>query len=354
MDTGFRKESVLLASMNPSLNGYSQEKIHGLYARLLEEVRALPGMRSVGLATITPMEGGWDMLTVVVEGYAPRQGEDMSPNWAAISPSYFQSLGISLLAGRDFTARDTLGTPRVAIINETMAHYFFKDANPLGRKIGLEKVPDTEIVGVVRDSKYVNLREEPRRHMYMPVAQQEHLFDLSLAARTAGDPRVAVDMVRAAAARVDSHLPLYGITTLEAQIDDSLIRDRLVAWLSGLFALLATLLSTIGLYGVVAYSTGMRTREMGIRIALGALPGDILNLILRQMGYIVVPGLALGAAVALGLSRVVGGMLYGVRPLEPSVYLAAAFLLAAASAAAAYLPARRATRVDPVTTLRHE
>jgi len=354
MDLGFRKESVLLTSMNPSLNGYRKERIQTLYARILEEVRALQAVRSAGLSTITPMEGGWDMLNVVVEGYAPRDGENMSPNWAAVSPGYFQSLGIQLLAGRDFTAGDTRGAPKVAIINETMARYFFKDANPLGRRIGLEKVPDTEIVGVVRDSKYVNLREEPRRHMYMRVAQQDDLFDLTLAARVTGDPRGLVDMERAAAARVDPHLPLYNITTLESQIGDSLIQDRMVAWLSSLFGLLATLLSAIGLYGVVAYSAGQRTREIGIRIAFGALPGDILNLLVRQMGYIVAVGLVLGTAGAVGLTRIIGGMLYGVRPFDPLVYAGAAFLLASASAVAAYLPARRATRVDPVLTLRHE
>jgi predicted permease len=354
MDLGFRKENILLASMNPSLNGYSQEKIHILYARLLQEVRALPGVRTAGLATITPMEGGWDMLSVVVEGYQPREGEDMSPNWAAVSPGYFQSLGISLLAGRDFTAQDGPGNPKVAIINETMARYFFKDANPIGKKIGLEKVPDTEIVGVVRDSKYVNLREEPRRHMYMPVEQQERLFDLTLALRTVGNPRAMVSMLRSATAHVDSHLPVYNITTLASQIDDSLVQDRLVAWLSGLFGVLGTLLSAIGLYGVVAYSTQRRTREIGVRIALGALPREILSLFLRQTGYLLLVGVALGLAAALGVSGLIASMLFGVRPIAPSVYMTAMAVLIAAGALAAYLPARRATRVDPVVALRHE
>ena len=354
MDMGFQKERILLASMNPALNGYAQEKIQGVYKRELEEVRALPGVRSAGLATVTPINGGWDELGVVVEGYAPREGEDLSPNWAAISPGYFESLGISILMGRDFTAQDTMGAPKVAIINETMAHYFFKDANPLGRKIGLEKDADTEIVGVVRDSKYVNLREGPKRHMYMPVAQQERLFDLTLVARTAGDPRAAADLVRAATARVDPHMPLYGVTTLASQIDDSLIQDRLVAWLSGLFGALATLLSAIGLYGVVAYSTETRTREIGVRMALGALPRGILSLFMRQTGILLGLGVALGLAGALGMSVAIGSMLFGVRPAEPGVYLAATLLLVATASLAAYLPARRATHLDPVVALRHE
>ncbi len=354
MDTGFRKENILLASMNPSLNGYSQEKVHTLYERLLAEVRTLPGVRSAGLATVTPMDGGWDEYSVVVEGYTPREGEDVSPNWAAISPGYFQSLGMPLLLGRDFNEQDTLGAPKVAIINETMAHYFFKDANPLGRKMGLDKEPDTEIVGVVRDAKYMNLREEPLRHMYMPVAQQERLADLTLAARTVGDPRAAVDLLRAATARVDAHLPLYGIKTLAGQLNDSLLEDRMVAWLSALFGALAMLLSAIGLYGVVAYSTQTRTREIGVRMALGAVPGEILKMFLRQTGYLLAIGVALGTAAALGMSGAIGNLLFGVRPAEPRIFLIAVAVLGAAAGIAGYLPARRATQVDPVVALRHE
>ncbi|HKO04401.1 MAG TPA: ABC transporter permease [Candidatus Acidoferrales bacterium] len=354
MDAGFQKENILLASMNPALNGYPQERIHTLYVDLLAQLRAQPGVRSASLSTNSPISGGWDQLSVVVEGYQPRQGEEMSPNWAAVSPGYFKTLGIPMLAGRDFTDQDTAGAPKAAIINETMAHYFFKDANPIGRKIGLDNVPDTEIVGLVKDSKYSNLREDGVRHMYMPTMQQERLYDLTLAVRTSGDPRAAVDLVRATTSRVDPHLPLYGVTTLEAQIDVSLTAERMIAWLSILFGMLATLLSAIGLYGVVAFSAERRTREIGIRIALGALPGDVLDLVLRQMGYIVAVGLTLGAAAALVVSRVVGSMLYGVRPMEPVVYLLAGFVLAASAALAAYLPARRATRVDPVVALRHE
>jgi predicted permease len=354
MDAGFHKENILLASVNPALNGYTQERVHALYSDLLAQVRLQPAVRSAALGTISPISGGWDELSVVVEGYAAHEGEDMSPNWAAVSPGYFQTLGIPLLAGRDFTDRDDHNAPNVAIINETMAHYFFKDQNPIGKKIGLEKVADTEIVGVVKDSKYTNLREHPRRHMYMPVAQQDQLLDLTLAVRTVGDPRAAADVVRSTTAHVDPHLPLYDVTTLEAQIDVSLVADRLVAWLSALFGIVATLLSAIGLYGVVAFAAGRRTREIGIRIALGATRGSILDLVLRQTGYVVAVGLLLGAIAAFGVSRIVASMLYGVNPLEPAVYLVAALLLTAAAALAAYLPARRATRVDPVIALRYE
>jgi len=354
MNTGFRKDHILLADMDPALNGYPQPKIQSLYAEILAGIRSVPGVQSAGLATTSPISGGWDQMGVVVEGYHPREGENMSPNWSAISPGYFESLAMPIVAGRDFTGRDDAAAPKVAIVNETMARYFFTDENPLGRKIGLEGVPDTEIVGVVRDAKYTDLREKPRRHVYMPVAQQERLFDLTLVAHTTDDPHAATDLVRAAVAHVDPHLPLYHITTLETQIDDSLTEDRLVAWLCGIFGVLATLLSAVGLYGVVAYVTESRTREIGIRIALGAMPGNILDMVLRRMGYIVGIGMLVGTAAALTMSRVIGSMLYGVRPAEPAVYLEAGLLLAASAGLAAYLPAKRATRVDPVEALRHE
>ena len=354
MDTGFRKDHVLLADLDPALNGYPQPKIQSLYAAVLANVRALPGVQSAGLATTSPISGDWDQLNVVVEGYHPREGENMSPNWSAVSPGYFRTLAMPILAGRAFTEQDDAAAAKVAVINETMARYFFKDGNPLGRKIGLEDVADTEIIGVVRDAKYTDLREPPQRHMYMPVAQQDQLLDLTLVAHTTGDPRATADLVRGAVARVDSHLPLYHVTTLETQIDDSLTEDRLVAWLCGLFGALATLLSAVGLYGVVAYATQRRTREIGIRIALGAMPINILDLVLRRMGYIVGTGLAVGTSAALLMSRVVGSMLYNVRPAEPSVYLLAALLLVASAGVAAYLPAKRATRVDPMVALRHE
>jgi len=354
MDMGFQKQNILLASLNPALNGYPQERIHALYSDVLAQVRLQPNVRSAGLTTTSPISGGWDRLSVVVEGYNPHQGEDMSPNWAAVTPGYFQTLGIPLLAGRDFTDQDVQGSRDVAIINETMARYFFKDASPVGKRIGLDKVADTEIIGVVKDSKYTNLRETPKRHMYMPVAQQDNLLDLTLAVRTTGDARAMADVVRATTARVDPHLPLYDVTTLAAQIDVSLVNDRLIAWLSAMFGAVATLLSAVGLYGVVAFAAGRRTREIGIRIALGAAPSDILDLVLRQTGYAVLAGLLVGAGAAFGVSRVVGTMLYAVSPLDPAVYAVAAVLLAGAAALAAYLPARRATRVDPVIALRYE
>ena len=354
MDTGFQKENILLATLNPALNGYPQARIHSLYADLLAQLRAQPGVRAASLTTNPPISGGWDMDSVVVEGYQPHQGEDMSPYWAAVSTDYFKTLGIPLLAGREFTDQDAAGAPKVAIINETMAHYFFKDANPLGRRIGLDKIPDTEIVGVVKDAKYTNLREETPRHMYMPTMQQDRLFDLTLAVRTAGDPRAAVDMVRSVTAHVDPHLPIYGVTTLEDQIDVSLTADRMIAWLSSLFGMLATLLSAIGLYGVVAYSAERRTREIGIRIALGAIHGDVIWLVMREVVLLVAVGTAVGLAASFALTRYVQSQLFGVGQNDPLTIALATITLAAVGSLAGYIPALRASRTDPMQALRYE
>ena len=236
-----------------------------------------------------------------------------------------------------------------------MAHYFFGNANPIGKKIGLDKIPDTEIVGVVRDAKYAQLREKQLPpFLYSHAAAAAPFFDMTLQVRAAGDPAALTEIVRARVKAIDSHLPLYDVKTLAVQIDDSLIPERLITWLSTIFGLLATLLAAVGLYGVVAFSVARRTREIGVRIALGALPGDVLWLFLKQMAVLVGTGVIIGAAAALAATRLLGTMLYDVKPADPLAFIAAGAVLIATATLAAYLPARRATRVDPITALRYE
>jgi predicted permease len=358
VNTGFVKENVFLASLNPSMNGYPQERIRSLYDDLLARVRTLPGVRAASFTTSSVISGGWDQESVKVEGYQPGPDENVSPNAAVISPGYFTTLGIPFVEGRDFTEQDTVSGPKVVIINETMAHYFFGSKDPLGRKIGTDDdpkvAPDREIIGVVKDAKYVHLSEAPRRHFYAPMAQEPRLFDMTLQVRTSGDAEKIGDLVRAQVHDLDLNLPLYATTTLEVQIDDSLAEQRLLTWLSSLFGLLATLLASLGLSGVVAFSVARRTREIGIRMALGAQPGDILHHVVSKMGFLVAAGMAVGVAAAYGLSRLLGSMLFEVGAADPLAFAGACFLLGAVAALAAYLPARRATRVDPVVALRYE
>ena len=358
VNTGFVKENVFLATLNPAMNGYPQERIKSLYDDLLARVRTLPGIHSVSLTTSSPISGSWDQEGVKVEGYQPGPDENMSPNAAVISTGYFATMGIPLVAGRDFTEQDTASRPKVVIINETMAHYFFGNKDPLGKKLGTDddpKIPpDREIIGVAKDAKYVHLSEAPRRHFYAPMAQEPRLFDMTLQVRTAGDPEKIADLVRAQVHDLDANLPLYATTTLEIQIDDSLTQERLLTWLSSLFGLLATLLASLGLSGVVAFSVARRTREIGIRMALGAQPRDILRNVVSNMSILVTAGMAVGLAAAYGISRLLGSMLFEVHSADPLAFAGSCLLLAAVAALAAYLPAQRATQVDPVVALRYE
>ncbi len=358
VNTGFVKGNVFLATLNPAMNGYPQERIKSLYDDLLARVCTLPDVRAASLTTSSVVSGGWDQEGVKVEGYQSGPDESMSPNAAVISPGYFATMGIPFVAGRDFTDQDTASRSKVVIINETMAHYFFGNKDPLGKTIGTDddpKVPpDREIIGVVKDAKYVRLSEAPRRHFYAPMAQEPRLFDMTLQVRTSGDPEKIGDLVRAQVHDLDANLPLFATTTLEIQIDDSLTQERLLTWLSSLFGLLATLLASLGLSGVVAFSVARRTREIGIRMALGAQPGDILRNVVSHMSFLVTAGMAVGLAAAYGLSGLLGSMLFEVGSADPLAFAGACFLLGSVAALAACLPAQRATQVDPVVALRYE
>ncbi len=353
---GFDESHVVLASLNPSLNGYPPERTRALYDDFLARVRALPGVRSAALATGVVLSGGWDAITVNVENYQPREGEDMNPYSNLVSPDYFATMQMPIVAGRDFDARDNLKSGSVGIINQSMAHYFFGDRNPIGKKFGTDSStpPDIEIIGVVRDAKYVSLKEQPQRHFYVPTGQQPQLFDMTLHVRTSADDRLVAGQLRKTLQQIDPNVPLYNITTLANQLDESLSRDRLITWLSTAFGVLATLLATIGLYGVIAFSVAQRTREIGIRMALGAQRFDVLRLVLKQVALLVLIGLALGAAISLGGVRALGSLLYGIEATDPLAFLGAALVLLAAAALAAYPPARRATRVNPTVALRYE
>jgi predicted permease len=327
-----------------------------LYDDLLSEIRALPGVEAAGYAIGVVLSGGWDQLTVNVEGYTPRDDENMSPYANTVSPGYFDVLRLPLIAGRDFSARDNLQAPKVTIINETMARYFFGNSNPLGKKVGLspEKPPDMEIIGVVKDAKYVSVREEPVRHFYLPMGQQENLFDMTLHVRTRAESQDIVAQIRRRAHELDPNVPLYNVKKLETTVDESLTQDRLVTWLSGGLAILATLLAALGLYGVIAFSVTRRTREIGIRMALGAKRQDVLSLVVKQVTGLVILGLAGGLLLAWSGSRFVQAILYEVRSTDPAAFLGATLMFLFAAVAAAFFPARKAVRVEPSTALRYE
>ncbi len=355
LDTGFGKENVLLASVNPSLNGYSKERAAAFYDELMTRTRSLPGVKFASLASDSPISGGWDQNGIVVEGYTSREGERMTADVTYISRDYFKTLEIPLLLGRDFDENDRLGAPRVVIVNEKMAtHFFGNPGNAIGRRIGLEDVPDRTIVGVVKDAQYINLRESMRRHFYIPAAQDSSLTNLTLHVKTSGDPNVVAEQLRAELKTLDPHLPLYNLKTLSTEIDESLIQERLVTWLSVAFGLLATLLTALGLYGVLTFSVARRTREIGIRVALGAQRRDVFRLIMVRGVILVVVGVAIGLGASFALSKVLSSLLFGVTPNSVTTLAGVSLGLIAVALLACYIPARRATRVDPLVALRYE
>ena len=354
IDTGFGKENVLLASMNPGLNGYSPERSKNFYDELLVRTRALPGVVGASLASDSPISGGWDQNGIVVEGYTPRQGERMACDVTYASTDYFKVLTIPLALGRDFTEQDRAGSPKVVIINEKMARYYFGSSDPIGKRIGLEEVPDMTIIGVVKDAKYINLRQDLRRHFYIPTMQLPRLSDLVLHVKTQGDPQGVAELLRAEIKELDPHLPLYNIKTLATEIDESLVQERLVTWLSTAFGLLAILLTAIGLYGVLTFSVARRTREIGIRIALGAQRRDVFKLIMIRGLVLVGVGVITGLAASFAFSKLIAALLFGVTPNNATTLFGASVGLIAVALLACYIPARRATRVDPLVALRYE
>ena len=353
-DTGFGKENVLLASVNPSLNGYSKERSAAFFDELVKRTRSLPGVKFASVASDSPISGGWDQNIIVVEGYTPREGERMTSDVTYVSNDYFKSLEIPFVMGRDFDERDRIGAPQVVIVNERLAKHFFGTTDVIGKHIGLDDVPDRMIVGVVKDAQYINLRSNLRRHFYVPTTQESQLFNLTLHVKTTADPSVVAEQLRAELKNLDPHLPLYNIKTLATEIDESLLQERLVTWLCAAFGVLATFLTALGLYGVLTFSVARRTREIGIRVALGAQRSDVFRMVMTRGVILVAVGVAIGLATSFAFSRLLSSLLYGVSPNSVTTLAGVSAGLIAVALLACYIPARRATKVDPMVALRYE
>jgi predicted permease len=356
LDPGFRPESLVTFRVDPSLGGYEPERRRAALDRIREGVAREPGVRSVSLAAVAMMDGSDSSSTIRVEGYTAKEDEDMNPNFNIVGPEFFATLGIPLVRGRELGESDQQGAPKVAVVNETFARYFFGDQDPLGRRFGRarDKVTDVEIVGVVKDGKASSLRDKPTRFMYFPYGQQTQLGEMTFYARTAGDVDALSGRVPAVVRQVDPTLPVTQLKTMRAQIRESLFVERAVAALSAAFGLLATLLAALGLYGVMAYAVSLRTREIGIRMALGAERRDVLAMVLRDVAVLVALGVALGLPGGYGLGRLIESQLFGLSGRDPLTFAVATATLLTAGLAAGYLPARRATRVDPMVALRYD
>src|SRR5262249_1338786 len=342
---------LLTFAVDPSLNAYDESRQRAVVKQIQDEIAAEPGVGSVSFSNIGFMTSSDWSSTVRVEGYVPKEEEDMNPNLLAVGPGLFRTLGITLVAGRDVTDADAKGAPRVAGVNESFARYFFKDQDPLGRGFGFGRKPEGDelpitIVGVVRDGKVASLKEPAKRYAYLPYTQQSDLGGMTFYARAGGAPDPLAARLRKIVAGVDATLPVTDLKTMEAQIRQSLLVERLVAWLSAAFGLLATLLAGLGLYGVMSYAVTLRTREIGIRMALGAERSRGLALVPREVSLLTAVGFAFGLPGGYALGRLVEAQLFGLTARDPLTFAVAAGTLLTAALLAGYVPAARAARVD--------
>ena len=354
-DTGVELDNLITFQVAPALSGYDNERGSQFYARLLERLQTAPGVRAAGVASV-PILSGWEWdSTTSVEGHTPQDGEDMQAYMNALSPGYFDAMRIPVLEGRDFRADDLKENPTVAIVNRRFAEHFFPGRRAVGKRLGRGGGPNTkltiEIIGVVADSLYEGPREGVRRQVFMP---RWGAGSAAVYVRTGTAASSAYAVVRDEVRQIDATLPVYQMKTLESQLDETLLSDRLIAMLSAGFGLLATILASVGLYGVMAFAVARRQKELGIRLALGARPGWVIWMVMREVLLLLAIGLAIGIPAAFALGRFVSTQLYGVEPGDPSVAVWTVVLLTIVSAAAGLVPARRAARIDPILALRYE
>ncbi|HTC32263.1 MAG TPA: ADOP family duplicated permease, partial [Bryobacteraceae bacterium] len=355
---GFNKNNVLLLTMDPLMTGYPEDQLVPLFERLLDRFTAIPGVRSATFSVHGLLNPNASTSEIRVEGHKLEARTELAPvGVEPVGPHYFKTVETRVLEGRDFTADDRLGAVKVAAINQTAARFYFGDTNPIARRIsmpGYRGDPSwLEIIGVVQDAKYHSLREQPVPMVYISLFQYPE-SGVTFEIRTAIHPSSAATAVINAVKATDARLPVLDIQTLGNQLNDSLVQERLVASLSSAFGSLALLLAAVGLYGLMAFAVNRRTNEIGIRMALGAKPVQIAGMVLRETLLLVSLGLAIGIPVAIAVSKLIATELYGLKSNDPVTLLLASLSTAAIAVLAGYLPARRASRVDPMTALRYE
>jgi predicted permease len=352
VDPGFSAEGLALVRLELGIQGYDSLRGQAFYAELERRVGALRGVRSAALAEIVPLGMARQRRGVEIEGYAPREGEEMEFGVNTVGPGYFETMGIPLVRGRGFDRADRKGAASVAVVNESFARRFWPGEDPIGRRFSTERGGIREVVGVAKDGKYWSLTEEPQPHFYEPFAQA-YEPDMVLLVRTAGDPHGILPLLARETRELDPELPLE-VVTMADHLGFALLPQRLGATVLGVFGVVGLLLAAFGLYGVMSYVVSQRTSEIGIRVALGARARDVRLLVLRRAFALTLAGLALGVAGALAAARLLAAFLVDVSPTDPATLVAVALVFTAVALLASWLPARRAVAVDPVRALRSE
>lgn len=359
VDLGLRTENVISFSIAPALNGYDTQRAIALIDQLRGRVASLPGVRSVGTAEIAALTGDDEGSNITAEGGIQLSEDLQHVNLVPVSAGYFSTLGIPLLSGREFSDADGATSPKMAVASDAMVKRFFPGRNPLGMHFafggGSKVKPDIEIVGVVKDVKQDHVRSvTPNPYVYLPYSQRSKLSSMTFYVSSARDPLLLGPELQGQVRQLDATLPVDNVKTMERVVEEDLFPERMVAVLSATFAALAALLSALGIYGVLAYLVVQRTREIGIRMALGAAAGDVRWLIAKEVGVMVIAGVTVGVPLAYALARLSESLLFGVKAGNPSAYALGLGLIAAVALAACWIPARRATEVDPLVALRYE
>jgi predicted permease len=357
VDLGLHADNVVMFEISPARNGYKVEQTRQLFERVEDEIGALPGVTGITSSTVPLLSGSNWGNDVSVEGFKAGPDTDSNSRFNEVGPGYFPTLGIPLLAGRDFTRADALTAPPVAIVNEAFAKKFNLGRDAVGKRMS-NKGPNTpltmEIVGMVKNAKYSDVKREIPPLFFIPYRQDENIGQINFYVRTATDPERFLANIPKVLARLDATLPVENLRTLPQQVRENVFLDRFISVLSASFACLATLLAAVGLYGVLAYTVSQRTREIGLRMALGAAPSRVRAMVLRQVGVMVIVGGAIGLAFAIGLGRLAQSLLFELQGTDPLVLVAAAVSLSLVALAAGFIPAHRASQVDPMSALRYE
>jgi predicted permease len=357
-DLGLHLDHVLQFSIAPELIGYTPEQTVAMVEQIRKGIQSVPGVRSASASEIPMLASSNSSSNITVQGYKEQENENMDVDQDWVGPNFLSTMGAALLSGRDISETDSATAPNVAIVNEKFVHRFFAGRNPIGQHFGFgggdDVKIDVEIVGVTKDSKNVDLRQDIRPYVLVPYSHSSHFGDATFYVRTNQDPVSLATAIRKIVKDNDARLSVFDMRTLTKQVDDIVFTDRLVTYFSLALALLASLLAAVGLYGVMAYVVARRTREIGIRMALGASRGNVAGLVLREIATIAAVGLVIGLTAAYAVGRVMESLLFGVKAMDPIVFVVATLLLLVVATLAGWLPARSAASVDPMVALRYE